>query len=213
MGILISDTLLICLEFIFVFHLKEVTHNLTLLLLKHIQGPPAVPVGLCGCFLLPEAEKRNKHCLLSGASWERRQHSEGQLHYAPHLASSLQSLTMHNWWMRVAEQNMEKKKQQTVMRGIRRPWGLSGDFEKLKHRLVEKRVATKRQKGWMGTELPGWLWWPQALWFAADDEQRLCKYEQRKFQQLQGKMLEESRTKLKGVPWEPSGAHRRSPPA
>jgi len=52
----------------------------------------------------------------------------------------------------------------------------------------------------MGTELPGWLWWPQTLWFAADDEQRLCKYEQRKFQQLQGKVLEESRTKLKGVP-------------
>lgn len=94
-GILISDTLLTCMGFISVFHLKEVTHNLTLLLLKRIQGPPAVPVGLCGCFLLPEAEKRNKHCLLSGASRERRQYS-GQLHYAPHLASFLQSLTMCN---------------------------------------------------------------------------------------------------------------------
>lgn len=42
---------------------------------------------------------------------------------------------------------MEKKKQQTVMHGIRRSWGLSGEFEKLKHNLVEKRVAMKRQNG------------------------------------------------------------------
>lgn len=62
MCVLISGTLLMCMGFIFVF--KEVTHNFTLLLLKHIQDPLAVPVGPCGCFLLPEVEEIKKCYLL-----------------------------------------------------------------------------------------------------------------------------------------------------
>lgn len=72
MCVLISGTLLMCMGFIFIFNLKEVTRNFTLLLLKRIQDLLAVPVGLCGCFLLPEAEKRNKCYLLCGTNWERK---------------------------------------------------------------------------------------------------------------------------------------------
>lgn len=57
-----------CMRFIFVFNLKEVTHNFTLLLLKRIQDPLADPVGPCDCFLLPEVEERKKCYLLCGRS-------------------------------------------------------------------------------------------------------------------------------------------------
>lgn len=66
--VLISGTLLMCMGFIFVFNSKEVTHNFTLLLLKHIQDPLAAPVGPCGCFLLPEEEERKKCYLVRGRS-------------------------------------------------------------------------------------------------------------------------------------------------
>lgn len=66
MCVLISGTLLMCMGFIFVFYSKEVTHNFTLLLLKRIQDPLAVPVGPCGCFLLPEEEERKKSYLVCG---------------------------------------------------------------------------------------------------------------------------------------------------
>lgn len=52
----------------FIFNLKEVTQNFTLLLLIRIQDPLAVPVGPCVCFLLPEVEERKKRYLLCGRS-------------------------------------------------------------------------------------------------------------------------------------------------
>lgn len=58
------------------------------------------------------------------------------------------------------------------------------EYEKLKHSLVEKGEAMKRQKGWMSIDQQ----------FAVDHVWRLHKYEKRKFQQLWVKMLEESRT-------------------
>jgi len=47
--------------------------------------------------------------------------------------------------MKVADLSMEKKT--PALQGIRKPWGLGEEHEKLEHSLVEKGEAMDTQKG------------------------------------------------------------------